>query len=57
MNRYKIVECVLNEYTDHPTESVLAVVNAANAAAATQQARMMFPNREFKVVGVANENV
>lgn len=57
MKQYKIVECVLNEYTDHPTESVLAVVDAADAAAASQKARLMFPNRECKVVGVANENV
>ena len=57
MKQYKIVECVLNEYVDHPTESVLAVVDAVDEAAASQKARLMFPNRECKIVGVSRENV
>ena len=40
-----------------PTESVLAVVDAADEAAASQKARVMFPNRECKIVGVLRENV
>lgn len=56
--KYKIMESLLNEYTDHPSEHLLAVVEAESEGDARRQAQLMFPsNPSIKVVRGADANV
>ena len=56
--KYRIIESLLNEYTDHPSEHLLAVVEAGSEAEARKQAQLMFPsNPSIRIVRGQDENV
>lgn len=55
--KYVICEQMLNEYTDHPTDVEIGIIEAATLEEATKLAEMQYPNRgELKVVPVVEEN-
>lgn len=54
--RYKILEMMLNEYVNHPTEKELAVVEAATYQEAEKIAQIRFPNRQVKIACASQES-
>jgi len=44
MNKYKVVELILNEYVDHPKERVVAEIEATSKEEATKIAKLRYPN-------------
>jgi len=47
--KYKIVEFILNEYVNHPTERVVAEVEANSKEEAEKVAKLRYPNLVVEV--------
>ena len=49
--RYEVYEMVLNEYVNHPTRTLIDVVEADSPAEANRLARLRHPNKSTLEIG------